>query len=286
MVADQHRRAGRPGRRQAAAAVGQHDRPAAGRGGGPDRVHDRGDALALVVVRAAEEHQQPPVARSRRCGSCPSGRPPRRRRSPAGRWSRSRRSASPSASTAGSQPGPEHERDVVAVDPGQPGELVCRLLGELLCGHGASLGAGGRSPTPGGPSPSGPQDFARRSLPPAAASSDHGPRSIGGSNRGGSSLCVAGAGSRLSSPCPWAPLRRLTPAPPPRLGPDRDRLATRLGRRRPPYGLAHGRPRSRPHRCAAAATCTRRPPSSCSPLASTGATPARPTPPPPEPTAS
>ena len=42
---------------QPAAAVGQHDDPAAGRGRGPHAVHDRVDAAALVEVRAAEEHQ-------------------------------------------------------------------------------------------------------------------------------------------------------------------------------------------------------------------------------------
>ena len=57
MVADQHRRAGRPVLVEAAAAVGQHQGLAAGRRGGAHAVHDGADALALVVVRAGAQDQ-------------------------------------------------------------------------------------------------------------------------------------------------------------------------------------------------------------------------------------
>ena len=52
-------------------------------------------------------------------------------------------SSGPSASAAGQPSRPEDERDVVALDPGQAGERVGRLLGLFLgChgrGHGVSL---------------------------------------------------------------------------------------------------------------------------------------------------
>ena len=62
MVADQHRLAGAHALAQAAAAVGQDDRLAAGGDGGTDAVRDGGDAAALVVVRAAQEDQRALVA--------------------------------------------------------------------------------------------------------------------------------------------------------------------------------------------------------------------------------
>ena len=65
VVADQHRRARRPGLLEAAAAVGEHDGAAAGRGRRTHAVHDGGDALALVVVGAAEEDQQARVSPAR-----------------------------------------------------------------------------------------------------------------------------------------------------------------------------------------------------------------------------
>src|SRR6478672_807321 len=58
VVGDQHRLTGLPALLEAAAPVGEHDGRAAGRGRRTDRVDDRGDALALVEVRAREEDQQ------------------------------------------------------------------------------------------------------------------------------------------------------------------------------------------------------------------------------------
>ena len=60
VVADQDRGAGRPVRVQPAAAVGQHDGPAARGGRGPDAVHDGADAVALVEVGAGAVDQGPP----------------------------------------------------------------------------------------------------------------------------------------------------------------------------------------------------------------------------------
>src|SRR6185503_1358263 len=63
VVADQHRCPGRPRLVEPATTVGEHDRAATGGGRGADRVDDGGDALALVVVGAAAEEQQPAPAR-------------------------------------------------------------------------------------------------------------------------------------------------------------------------------------------------------------------------------
>ena len=59
VVADQHRRTRRPGLLEPAAAVGEHDGAAARLRRRTHAVHDRRDALALVVVGAAEEDQRP-----------------------------------------------------------------------------------------------------------------------------------------------------------------------------------------------------------------------------------
>lgn len=62
MVADQDRLAGAHVGAQAAAAVGQDDGLAARGHGGADAVHDGGDAMALVVVGAAQEDEHTLVA--------------------------------------------------------------------------------------------------------------------------------------------------------------------------------------------------------------------------------
>ena len=62
MVGDQHRLADGHALADPARGVGEHDRPAARRGGGAHAVRDGVDAVALVEVGAAEQHQHAPVA--------------------------------------------------------------------------------------------------------------------------------------------------------------------------------------------------------------------------------
>ena len=134
VVADQHRRAGRPAPVEPAAAVGQHDDPAAGRGRGPHAVHDRGDAAALVEVGAAEEDQQacgrPPHPDRADLAGVALRRPAARSR--AGRWWRSRPRPRRAGPTAGQPAGAQHQGDVVALDAGQLGEPGGRRGGELV----------------------------------------------------------------------------------------------------------------------------------------------------------
>ena len=109
VVGDQHRLPGLPALLEAAAAVGQHDGRAAGRGRGTDRVDDRGDALALVEVGAGEEDQQVAVApgiAGGSSGSCRCGPTTPAARKPGRSVVSISAVASPSASTAGSQPEP------------------------------------------------------------------------------------------------------------------------------------------------------------------------------------
>ena len=140
VVADQHRRAGRPGLVEPAAAVGQHDRAAAGGGRGADAVHDGGDALALVVVGAAEEDQQAARRRRGRCGSCRSGRRRRRRRSPGRSVVAISAVASPRASTAGSQPEPSTSATSWRSTPVSSASVSAASWASVLGGHGGRLG--------------------------------------------------------------------------------------------------------------------------------------------------
>ena len=118
---------------ETAAAVGEHDRAAARAGRRTDSVDDGLDALALVVVGAAEEDQELLVARADRADL--AGVAGDRRRENPGRSVVSISAvASPSASTAGSQPGAEHQRHVVALDAGQLGEPLRGVGGEVVRG--------------------------------------------------------------------------------------------------------------------------------------------------------
>jgi hypothetical protein len=125
VVADQHHRAGRPGRAQAPAAVGEHDPGAAGRRGGAHGVGDRVDAPALVEVGAAEEHQAPvrsPVHDAHRPpvpGHRGSAEPGRSASGIGVRFTDQLGSLGPARA--------EHDGDVVAVDACAVGESVCRL---------------------------------------------------------------------------------------------------------------------------------------------------------------
>ena len=62
MVGDEHGIADGHALADAARGVGEHDRPAARRRGGAHPVRDDVDAVALVEVRAAEQHEHVPVA--------------------------------------------------------------------------------------------------------------------------------------------------------------------------------------------------------------------------------
>ena len=106
MVADQHRRPRRPALLEPAAAVGEHDRAAAGRRRRTHAVHDGLDALALVVVGAAQEDQRPDAADVDRADLAGVARRRRPRRSPGRSVALISAVAGPSASTAGSQPEP------------------------------------------------------------------------------------------------------------------------------------------------------------------------------------
>ena len=101
MVADQHGRAGAPRGVEAAAAVGQHDGRAAGRGGGADGVDDGAHALALVEVGAGavDEGAAAGVGDRAPSASCRCARRPQPWRSRGRRrcrsWPASRRCRSP-----------------------------------------------------------------------------------------------------------------------------------------------------------------------------------------------
>ena len=113
--------------------------------GGADRVDDRRDALALVEVGAAQEHQQVAVAdrTADASGSCRCGR----RRPAALKPGRSVVAISAVASPErvdGRQPArAQHEGDVVALDAGELGEPRPSggLVGELVAAsrHAASV---------------------------------------------------------------------------------------------------------------------------------------------------
>jgi len=135
VVGDQHRRAGRPGLLEAAAAVGEYDGPTAGRGRGADAVHDGRDALALVVVGAAEEDQQ--MALTRADAADPAGVAGHRRGGEPGQVGRSHLDGRLAEGVDGGEPSrPEHERDVVMLGPGQLGEPGGGRLGLLRVVHG------------------------------------------------------------------------------------------------------------------------------------------------------
>ena len=137
MVADEHRRAGRPGLVEPAAAVGQHDGPAAGLGRRTDPVHDRRDALALVEVRAAEEHQQLLVTRADAADL--AGVAGHRGRGEAGQVGRRDLGSRLAQRVDRGQPaGAQHQRHVVPLDAGLLGEggggLLARSYGVRLGG--------------------------------------------------------------------------------------------------------------------------------------------------------
>ncbi len=131
VVADQHRRAGRPGLLQAAAAVGQHDGAAARLGRRTHAVDDRRDALALVEVGAAEEHQQLLVARADAADL--AGVTGHRGGGEAGQVGGGDLGGRLAERVDGRQPArAQHQRDVVALDAGLLREGGGGLLGELV----------------------------------------------------------------------------------------------------------------------------------------------------------
>ena len=94
-----------PSRMPPAALVSTHG-AAAGGGGGAHPVRDRVDAVALVEVRAAEQHEHAGARRRAPSGSCRRARRPPGGRSRAGRPSRARARARRCRSAAGRQPEP------------------------------------------------------------------------------------------------------------------------------------------------------------------------------------
>ena len=117
VVADQDRRAWRPGLLEPAAAVGQHDGAAAGRGRRPHAVDDRRDALALVEVGAAEEDEQRAVARADAADL--AGVAGDRRGGEAGQVGGVDLGGRLAERVDGRQPArAQHQRDVVALDAG------------------------------------------------------------------------------------------------------------------------------------------------------------------------
>ena len=145
MVAEQHRIADGQARAQPAARVGQHDRPAAGRGRDPHAVHDRLDAAALVEVGAAEEREHPLAADLDRPD--PPGVPLDGRRQEAGQVGDDDLGVRLAEHVDRRHPTrTEHDRDVVALDAGEPLEHLGRAprlllgLGELPVGSARSIG--------------------------------------------------------------------------------------------------------------------------------------------------
>ena len=119
------------GRGVAAVVHGVRTAAAAGLGRRPDAVHDGGDALALVVVGAAQEHQQVPVARTDRADL--AGVAGDRGGGEAGQVGRLDLGGGVAERVDGGQPArAEHEGDVVPFDAGQLGEAVGGLLGALV----------------------------------------------------------------------------------------------------------------------------------------------------------
>ena len=117
-----------------AAAVGQHDDAAPGGRRGAHAVHDRLDPAPLVVVRAAEEDQRPALARLH-AADAPgvAGDRGRREVRQVGDGEVGHRLAD---EVDGRHPArAEHERDVVALHPGEAGEL-----GRGLAGGGGRVG--------------------------------------------------------------------------------------------------------------------------------------------------
>ena len=128
-----------------AGGVGQQHAPAAGGGGGADAVHDGVDAVALVQVRPAEQHQHVPVADGHRADRADV--PGDRRRDEAGQVDHRELVRGRADAVRGRPPaGPEHDGDVVLLDPGRrddrgggpSGCVVVRGQGV----HSRSLGRG------------------------------------------------------------------------------------------------------------------------------------------------
>jgi hypothetical protein len=145
VVGDQHRLPDLQALPYPAGGVGQHDGPAPGRMGGTDPVHHGGRRMALVAVHPPDERQHPsPAGRLQRAhGAAVTGDGGHREAGQGGRLHLGHSGPQP---IDGRPPtGPEHHRDVVAVDAGRVGQGGRRLArqGERIGGHrGGGRGAG------------------------------------------------------------------------------------------------------------------------------------------------
>ena len=128
MVGHEHDLAGREGRVDRAAGVGQHDDRGAGRRGRAHRMDHRHRIATLVEVGAADEGQHVDAVDGQRADD--AGMPLDRRRGKAGQVARDQLGTDrPHALDATGPPGPEDDGDLVARDAGCRGDGVGRPPG-------------------------------------------------------------------------------------------------------------------------------------------------------------